>query len=222
MLRSLVALLLLANLGFFAWSQGWLDNVTGVRATGDREPERLARQVHPELLRIVTPQVLAAAAASAAESRLACLEAGPFDASGVVAAETALAATLPSGTWTRTAIERPNTWIVYMGRYPNIEAQKKKEQELSRIRVAFEELTQPADLRPGLSLGRFADRSGAEAALAQFTQRGISSAKVVELAQASTVYSLRVDRAEPELAAKVAGLKLNALGRGFLPCNRPS
>jgi hypothetical protein len=221
MLRSLVALLLLANLGFFAWSQGWLDNVAGVRATGDREPERLARQVHPELVRVVTPQVVAAAA-SAAESRLACLEAGPFDASGVVAAETALAATLPSGTWTRTVSERANTWIVYMGRYPNAEALKKKEQELSRIRVAFEEVTQPADLRPGLSLGRFTERSSADAALAQFTQRGINSAKVVELAQASTVYSLRVDRAEPELASKVAGLKLNALGRGFLPCHRPS
>ena len=38
-------LLLLANLGFFAWTQGWLDSVVSARARGDREPERLAREL---------------------------------------------------------------------------------------------------------------------------------------------------------------------------------
>jgi hypothetical protein len=33
---------------------------------------------------------------------------------------------------------------------------------------------------------------------------------------------LRVDRADPDLATKVAGLKLDALGKGFAPCPRPS
>ena len=44
MLRALIAALLLANLAFFAWTQGWLDSVVGVRSIGDREPERLLRQ----------------------------------------------------------------------------------------------------------------------------------------------------------------------------------
>src|SRR5947207_14910769 len=100
MLRALVVLLIVANLGFWAWTQGWLDDVVGVRASGDREPERLAHQVRPEAVRILTPQAVAAAA-SAAESHLVCLEAGPFDANQIAAAESALASTLPSGTWTR-------------------------------------------------------------------------------------------------------------------------
>lgn len=68
MLRTLIVAVLLANLLFFAWTRGWLDSVTGARATGDREPERLQRQIHPESIRILPA---AAAAASSAASALA-------------------------------------------------------------------------------------------------------------------------------------------------------
>ena len=55
MLRRVVLALLLANLAFFAWTQGWLDAVTGVSPTGNREPERVQRQVRPEAVKIVVP-----------------------------------------------------------------------------------------------------------------------------------------------------------------------
>jgi hypothetical protein len=141
MLRWLVALLLGANLVFFAWSQGWLDSVVGVRATGDRELERLALQVRPDVVRVVTSQAVAAAA-SEAESRQVCLEAGPFDDKTIGAAEAALATVLPGGTWARVT--------------------------------------------------------------------------------SGSAFVLRVDRADPDLATKVANLRLDALGRGFAPCARPS
>lgn len=220
-MRLLVALLLLANLLFLAWSQGWLDEVTGVPADGDREPERLVRQVRPEAVRILTPQAVAAAA-SAAESRRVCLEAGPFDAQSLLAAESALSATLPSGTWSRHATDVASRWAVVMGRFANREAQLRKEQELARLRVPFEPLRGTPELEPGLSLGRFAQRDAAEAALAQLTQRGVQTARVVELAAPPASVMLRVERADPDLAAKVSGLRLDALGKGFTACARPS
>ena len=55
MLRALVVALLIANGLFFAWSQGWLDRLTGVPAHGDREPQRLASQVRPELVQVWRP-----------------------------------------------------------------------------------------------------------------------------------------------------------------------
>jgi len=219
MLRALVALLLLANLVFLAWSQGALDGVLGVRAIGDREPERLAQQVRPEIVRILSPQAVAAAA-SAAESRLACLEAGPFDGNTVVAAESALAATLPSGTWARVTTERPNTWVVYLGRYPNREAMQRKEQELGRLRVDYDELRNAPDLEPGLALGRYSQRTDAEVALGDFARRGVQSARVVELSRGGTLHMLRVERADAELTTKITGLRLDALGKGFVPCPR--
>ncbi|WP_119155918.1 hypothetical protein [Caldimonas tepidiphila] len=56
MLRWLLAVLLAANLGFLAWSQGWL----GALLPGpddQREPERLERQVQPELIRLGKAQL---------------------------------------------------------------------------------------------------------------------------------------------------------------------
>jgi hypothetical protein len=47
MLRFLVALLLVANLAWAAWSQGWLGAV-GMPAGQQGEPQRLARQLRPE------------------------------------------------------------------------------------------------------------------------------------------------------------------------------
>ncbi len=216
MLRALVVALLLANLGFYAWTQGWLEGPIGLRANAEREPDRLARQVHPELVRILTPQAVAAAA-SAAESRLVCLEAGPFSAADVAAAESAIASVLPSGTWARISSEKPAVWIVYMGRY-SAEGLQKKQEELARIKVPFEVLKGLPELEPGLALGRFDSRDAAEEALAQSTRRGIHTAKVLELGKPASMHRLRVDRAEPELAAKVSGLKLDALGRGFSAC----
>lgn len=221
MFRWIVAALLIANVVFYSWSQGWLDDVTGLRARGDREPERMLKQVRPESVRVVTAQAVAAAA-SAAEARLACLEAGPFSNDTIAAAESALSTTLPAGSWVRRSTEVPARWILYMGRYPNREAMQKKEQELARIRVSFEELSAPPEFAPGLALGRFADRESAEAALQQLTQRGVQTARVLELSKGSSAHVLRVERADADLAAKVSGLRLDALGRGFTACPRVS
>jgi len=68
MLRALVVLLLVANLAFYLWTLGWLDGIVGVSARGDREPERLANQVNPE--RIV---VLSAANAVLPAATTSCL-----------------------------------------------------------------------------------------------------------------------------------------------------
>ena len=60
MLRLFVLLLVLGNAVFLAWTQGWLDDVTGVRASGDREPERSARWVEAtqEDRKLVQPWII--------------------------------------------------------------------------------------------------------------------------------------------------------------------
>ena len=54
MLRLLVLLLLLSNAGYFAWSHGTLAPY-GFAPAAQSEPQRLAQQVRPEALRILTP-----------------------------------------------------------------------------------------------------------------------------------------------------------------------
>jgi hypothetical protein len=52
MLRLIVLLLVLANAGYFAWSQGLLAP-WGIAPAQQAEPQRLAQQIKPQALRIV-------------------------------------------------------------------------------------------------------------------------------------------------------------------------
>jgi len=218
MLRLLVAALLVANLVFYAWTRGWLDDVVGVRAAGDREPERMARQVKPELIRILPPQSAASAVAKAT-----CLEAGPFAADAIGGADAAVQAALPAELRSAVAtvkLDKPGQWMVYMGKYPTREALQKKIEELKRRNVRYDEVRSPPSLDGGLSLGRFDDRASAERALAQFGQQGIQTARVVEVTPAGATFVLRAAAADGALAAQLSGLKADALGKGFAECAR--
>jgi len=218
MLRLLLLALILANLGFYAWSQGWLDSVVGVRATGDREPERLARQVRPETVVILPPESASSVAASAAP---ACLEAGPFSPAELIAAITALKQALPAaaeGGWAEVKTETPGSWIVYMGKFADAEGLAKKEQELKRLKLDFELVRSPPALDRGYSLGRYEARAAADKALERFTQQGVRTARVVELSPPGSTSLLRAARADAELAAQLVALKATSLGKGFSAC----
>ena len=211
--------LALANLGFYTWTQGWIDNVVGVPARGDREPERLLRQVRPEIVVILPPSIASAPAASAAP--LACLEAGPFNLAEVSNAEALLRTAtppLPDGRWTRVTIDKPGSWLIYMGKYSGPEAMIRKEEELKRRNVPYVEINSPPAFDPGLSLGQFNDRANAVKALSAFTRQGIHTARVVELTAPVSVHMLRVDQADAALATQLGGLKADAIGKGFAQC----
>ena len=104
MLRALLVLLVIANLVFFAFSRGALDGLLGLRALGDREPERLVNQVRPETIRLMP----AGGAASAApiDPGVPCFETPTFTAGDAAAVEAALAANLPAGAWVDNRGER--------------------------------------------------------------------------------------------------------------------
>jgi hypothetical protein len=222
MLRLLVVLLALANLAFYAWTQGSLDNLVGVRAQGDREPERLSKQVKPEVLRVVSPASAAAATAAAAEAAAAvCLEAGPYTPAQIAAAEGVLQTVLPPGSWTSVKTDTAAVWIVYMGKYPNHDALVKKSDELKRLKIPFEEVRNAPELEQGLALGRYDNRAAADKALAEVAQRGVRTARVAQLAAPSTQHMLRVERADTTVQARLTGLRAEALmGHGFAACTR--
>ena len=165
MLKWLLIVLLAANAAFFAWTQGWLDTVVGVRASGDREPGRLAQQVRPESVVILSASAAAAAASAAASSASAasaasapsttaaassapsaCLEAGPFTSPELTAAEATLATLMPASAWTRVSVDAPGSWAVYMGPYRAADLRAKKEAELRRRGLKYEAFKLPPEL----------------------------------------------------------------------------
>lgn len=219
MLRALVMLLLLANIGFYAWTQGLLDNVLGLRAQGDREPERLARQVRPETIRVLPPGT---AVAAAPEPAPVCLEAGPYTPEQIGAAEGVLQTVLPAGSWVSLKSEIPEVWTVLLGKFSSREAQQKRADELKRLKVGYEEVRNVPGVDDGLGLGRYSSRDAAEKAQAEFTQRGVRGGRVVALSKPLVTHSLRVERADAALQTRLTGLRAEALqGKSFTPCPRP-
>lgn len=100
MLRLLITLLLLANLGYWAWTQGWMGTWVATSPHGDRDPARLDRQVDPQAI-VVLPAGAASRPAAAVRALPSCIEAGPYDGLQVEAAEAALFSQVPAGNWTR-------------------------------------------------------------------------------------------------------------------------
>ena len=236
MLRLLLALLLLANVAFFAWTRGWLAPSMLPPRHAEHEPERLLAQVRPEAVTVlsakaasaaVTAAVTAAAtdAASAARAAAAvCLEAGPLAQAQLAAAEAALApAQVPQGGWAREAAPTPPLWLVFAGRLPEAAARRTREAELRQLGLAFEVLQAPAELAWGLVLSRHAAKPEAEAALAALAASSptLKGTRVLALAAPAAQYWLRVAHAEPELQARLQALPpaaLTALAGGFKPC----
>ncbi|MEO8311935.1 MAG: hypothetical protein ABI520_12235 [Caldimonas sp.] len=103
MLRALLAAMIVANLLFFAFSRGSLDGFLGLRALGDREPERLANQVRPQTIRLLP---MATPASAPADPGASCYETPTFTAAEAGAVETALAGNLPAGAWSDVRGER--------------------------------------------------------------------------------------------------------------------
>lgn len=102
MLRAALVLLVLANGLFLAWTQSWLAPVWPPPGDAGREPQRLAMQVNPQEIRVLSPVAASDAAAAARAARQRCLEAGPFEASALAEAEALLtAAGLEDGRWLR-------------------------------------------------------------------------------------------------------------------------
>lgn len=91
MLRIAFLVLLLANAGYYAWSGGMLRG-WGAGPEETSEPQRLAQQLHPEILQLHVPPRPAASAAAAAASAPAALPAAPAASAAASAPSAAPAA----------------------------------------------------------------------------------------------------------------------------------
>lgn len=229
MLRALVLLLLLANAGFWAWRQGWLEplhGAIGARPEGEREPERLTMQVDPDRLRLIpaeaasAPAVVPASAAAPASAPpsappTACLEAGPYSTAELTIAEAAVKAALPDVGWSER--ELATTWWVAMGPFAETEQLQKKRDELQRRSIAPELASAAPGSAPLLVISRHDSRAGAESELTTLLDRGVRTARVVNASVPLRL--LRVAQASEAQQAALAALPADKLrGKAFVPC----
>lgn len=214
MIGRLVVLLLAANLGWLAWSQGWLRPL-GLAPRLQAEPERLRRQVQPEAIRLrpleraeapvreAPVREAPAPASAAAPAPTACLQIGTFDATQVEAVRRA-AASLPQGSWRIDPVQLPGRWMLYVGKLPDAAAVAARRAEL---RAAGVDTDRPgAALEPGLSLGRFSSEEAAERGLEGLARKGVRGVRVVRERRDTPAFLLRLPQADAALRRQARGL----------------
>lgn len=228
MLRIALLILLLANAGYFAWSQGAFASL-GWAPAQHREPERLRQQLQPEALQLLPPAqtsdaVAAATPAPAPATEPAepaapapqvaggpapggpaqCLQAGVYDDDASDTLRRALLLQLPQGSWSLAPITQPGRWMVYMGKFADNQALEKKRAELVARKLDHDRAG--GALEPGLSLGRFSSEEAATRELTQLVRQGVRSARVVQERPDQHGFILRLPAATPALRAQVEGL----------------
>lgn len=210
MLRLAVIALLLANAGYYAYTQGWLRSA-GLVTPEQAEPQRLQQQIRPETLKVLRaqgatnnptppPAPAAAPAADTAASAPAptatapadageCLQAGVFDDKQAAALRTAAAA-LPAGSWSLEPTPITGRWMIYMGRFDDQDTLDKKRAELRARKVDFDRAGGTLEL--GLSLGRFSTEEAAQRGLTALNAQGVRTARVIQERQAATGFILKL------------------------------
>ena len=223
MLRAIVVLLFLANVGYLAWSQGWVRGWVWTPA-GETAPQALSGQFAAQSLR-----VLSADEVKRMESMLKdktstgqCLVAGPFDAVSSDLVHGHLSGLLPAQSWVVESSIGPaggqvSGWLVYMGPYATTDGLVKKQTELRALATKFEVL-QPACASPGISLGSFASRGEAERHL-QGLPKGIRTARVIAPQEVASCQTFRVPAADAAMRTALEDLaaRVPAVG-AFRPC----
>ncbi len=223
MLRLIVLTLLLANGVYLAWGQGWLLPY-GFGPVAQHEPQRLAQQIRPGALELITDKeaLLAASPASAAALRTAvCLQSGVLDEAKADALRRALQLTaLPEGSWTLDVASTPGRWIIYMGKYANAADMAKKRAQLANLRLTFEPIRNPA-LTPGLSLGGYPSEEAANAGLQALALRGVRTARVMQEVPATQGYLLRLPAVDEAVQKQLAPIRTALAGQPLEPCLTP-
>lgn len=219
MLRLLVLLLVLLNAAYYAWSHRMLQGY-GFAPVQQREPGRMAQQIKPELLTILSTdqarQIDAAVQRAAAPAQ--CLQAGPFDDNQAAVVRQTAQAVLPAGSWQLDAAVEPARWIVYVGKFADAQSMAKKRAELAALNLRVEALNNPA-LAYGLSLGGFDSEARAEAELASLVRRGVRTAQVVQERAEVRASVLRIPVLDDALRARLDELGPALAGASLRPCN---
>ncbi len=226
--------LLLVNVALFAWQQG----VFGRYAESGREPERIARQIEPDRIRVLSEkdvQVLrerasqarasatvASAPSTAAAPDLsvaqACVEFGDFLAADVTRVETALVKLGLGSRQTTRSVDMPGWYLVYVPPFKTRVEADRAATDFTKRGVKDLLVLTDGPLRLGISLGSFKDPELAKAHVAALDKLGVKNARVADkpTSVSATRYQLR--ELDAGTAQQLAAIRKEFPAQSVRPC----
>lgn len=218
-------LLVLVNVALFAWQHG----VFGRFAESGREPERIARQVEPERIRVLSErEVQVLRERAAAQSRAAavaappsapangagidlsvaqsCVEFGDFIGPDLSRAETALLKLGLGSRQSARTVEAPGWYLVYLPPFKTRAEADRAMAELKKSGVKDLLVFSDGPLRLGVSLGSFRDPELAKAHVASLVKLGVKNARVSDKPTAVSATRLQMRELDAEAAQQLAAV----------------
>lgn len=182
-MRALVFLLILANLLFFAWTQGFLGNAANpdaLRLQQQLLADRVrvvARDEPPETAKPVKADKQGKPERADAE---ACLLFADLPVAELARVEGLASEKFPAFRPERAMTPASNYWV-YIPPQPSKQDAERKAAELKKFKVPEFFIVQDAgEMRFSISLGIFSSREAAEERLEELRNKGVRSAKVGE------------------------------------------
>ena len=213
-MRAFFLLLLLANLGYFAWSNYYAGTDL---APG---PNPLEREIAADKLRVLPPAGPAKPEpAPAPPPAIACLEWGGFSLAEALRAAEALAPLALGARMSQRQAEDSAGWWVFMAPQGGRQGALKKAAELKALGIEdYYILPEDGPLRFALSLGVFKTEAAASSRLEALRARGVKTAQLGPRdTQVQKTY-LQVRQVDEALAARLAQIAQGFATTELRPC----
>ena len=203
-------LFVLVNVLLFAWQQG----VFGRYVEAGREPERVARQIEPERIRVLTEKEVQTLRERAAPTSSvpdlgvaqACVEFGDFAPGEAARAEKALGAL--GARMSARPIEAPGWTMVYLPPHKTWAEAERRAEELRKLGVKdLMVMNESAPLKFAISLGSFRDPNAARAHLAALEKLGVKGVRVGDRASTIILTRFQLRELDPASAQQLAALR---------------
>jgi hypothetical protein len=205
-------LLMLVNVLLFAWQHG----VFGDYGSGGREPERVARQIEPERVRVLTEKDVQALRERARQNSgvldlntaQACLEFGDFGAGEAARAEKALAALAPAVKMSVTPIDAPGWYMVYLPPFKTLAEAERRAEDLRKLGIKdMLVMNENSAMKFAISLGSFRDPNSAKAHLAALEKNGIKGVRLADRPSTITLTRFQVRDLDAAAVRQLATLR---------------
>ena len=231
-------LLLLLNVALFAWQQG----AFGHFAEGGREPERIARQLQPDRIRVLTEKDVQELRERASQARVAsaaapaptptpapatpdlslpqaCVEFGDFLSTEVARVEAALLQLGLGSRQTARPVEVPGWYMVYLPPFKTRPEAERAAADLSKRGVKELLVLGEGPLKLGISLGSFRDPELARSHAATVEKLGVQNVRVSDKPSPVTATRYQLRELDAAAAQRLASIRKEFPAQSVRPCS---